>query len=139
MSSNWPLTLLFGLSYFGAVQTAFYLSNFTTSVPIAFLPFLYRVLFSDTRVSADLLMFAVIFFGNLSLSVVFGESILLRRLVPLALTTGFLAVTWLVVERQAFGEAAIWYQLLATPIVGTVSVVLLFVGRQGSGLVALLS
>ncbi len=128
VGSDWPVVLLLGVSYFAAVQVMFYISNFTTLVPVAFLPVVFETVRSpSTQFSVDLLALAGVFLGSLATSLVFGRALVDRRVPALVVTAGFLLLTWIVVARQAFGEDAVWYHLLATPGAGCVAVASLLV------------
>jgi len=129
-SSHWPTVFLLGVGYFAVIQTAFYVSSFTTLATVAFVPVLFETIISSTtQLALDHLALAGVFFGILSMCLAFGIAVVTRQLVTLAVTVGFATSTWLIVGRQAFGEDAVWYYLIATPIVGAVSAVLLWTGQ----------
>lgn len=126
--SDWPFVFLFGASYFASIQLMFYLSSFTTLAPVAFLPVMIETVRSPTtQFSVDLVALAGVFLGNLVMSLVFGRALVSQRVPALAVTVGFLVLTWVIVVQQLFGEDAVWYHLLATPVTGCVAVVLLLV------------
>lgn len=128
--SHWPTVLFLGVVYFAVIQAAFYLSSFTTLATVAFVPVLFEtVTSSPTQLGPDHFALAGVFFGLLSVCLAFGVGVVRKQPATLAVTVGFAVLTWLIVGRQAFGEDAVWYYLVATPVVGAASAVLLWIGQ----------
>lgn len=120
---------LSAVAYFAVLQAAFYRSAFTTAVLVAFVPVTVELLWPPvTRPELDHLALAGVCLGTVATSLAFGRAVVARRSVTLAVTVGFAGVTWAVVARGSFGEDAVWYHLLATPLVGVVAVASLSVG-----------